>query len=164
MKQASVATCCHAVLVVVLAMALSTGCGRRPKNVSDVTGTVTLDGQPLADALVTFTPASSGTSSAAKTDSSGKYELIYTKGVKGAAQGEHTVTITTYQVADDGADPPTAEVPEKVPYAYREGEKELKATVNAGKNEINFSLEAGPVSPPQVKGKKTAKASSDRCY
>jgi hypothetical protein len=132
--------------------------------VSDVTGTVTLAGQPLTDALVTFTPVSSGTPSSARTDSAGKFELIYTKGVKGAEQGEHIVTITTYQFGDDGADPPTSEVPEKVPFMYREGDKQLKATVTAGKNEINFDMEAGPVRPPEVKGKKKGRTSVDRCY
>jgi hypothetical protein len=144
------------------------GCSRRPSNVSDVTGTVTLAGQPLSDAAVIFTPTGNGTSSSARTDSAGKYELIYSKDVKGvvkgAVQGEHTVTITTHQPANPDGDPPSPEIPEKVPYKYREGDASLKATVNPGKNEVNFELESGPVTPPPTKGAKKGRKSADVCY
>jgi len=127
-------------------------CSRTPANVATVKGKVSLGGQPLPDATVMFTPeATTGSPSAGRTNAAGEYELVYTREVKGAEKGDHSVTISTYASATD--DPPAPEAPEKVPFAYREGDKKLKATVNAGANEINFDLEPGPVNPPQAKGK-----------
>ena len=65
-----------------------------------VTGTVTLDGKPVIGATVTFQPIKAErpegkkiSASLGRTDNSGKYSLIYVRGVKGAAVGKHTVTI-----------------------------------------------------------------------
>jgi hypothetical protein len=130
----------------------ATACSRTPANVAQVKGKVTLGGQPLPDATVMFTPtAATGSPSAGRTNAAGEYELVYTREVKGAEKGEHSVTISTYAAATD--DPPAPETPEKVPFVYREGDKKLTATVNPGSNEINFDLEAGPVNPPAAKGK-----------
>jgi hypothetical protein len=149
-------------LLTALAFA-SAGCSGRPANVAAVNGKVTLGGQPLPDAVVMFTPVNPGSPSAGRTNSSGEYELSYTRTVKGAEKGEHNVSISTFMNATD--DPPAPEVPEKVPYAYREGAKALKATVNAGSNEINFDLEPGPVDAPQPKGKGKGKGKGTLpCY
>ena len=59
-----------------------------------VSGTVTLDGQPLPKAAVTFRPAE-GRASRGFTDEKGHYELIYIRDIRGAQIGSHTVTITT---------------------------------------------------------------------
>ena len=53
--------------------------------VATVTGTVTLDGQPLAAAMVRFQPASGGAPSAGTTDSSGRYELRHTRSASSPA-------------------------------------------------------------------------------
>jgi len=69
--------------------------------------------------------------------------------------GEHTVIISTFRAALE--DPPTPEVPEKVPLKYREGDNLLKATVKSGSNKLDFALEAGPIEPsPAAKKKKAA--------
>ena len=137
------------------------GCSGRPKNVArKVTGKVTLAGQPLAGATITFTP-SDGSPSFGVTDAEGKYNLVWSaqrgKRIDGAQIGDHSVTISTFQFGDPTAKPPKAEVPEKVPFKYREGPDKLKATVKPGANEINFDLEAGPVEPPKPKGKTKGK-------
>jgi len=137
-------------------LAAVAGCGGPYANLGRVSGKVTLAGQPLADAIVTFSPATSGSPSTARTDSSGSYTLMFTRGVKGAEVGDHNVTISTHRDADTDADPPTAEVPEKVPFKYRKP-GELKATVKKGSNTIDFPLEAGPIEEPKPekgKGKK----------
>jgi hypothetical protein len=129
------------------------GCGGPYANLGRVSGKVTLAGQPLADAIVTFSPAGPGSPSTARTDSSGSYTLMFTRGVKGAVVGDHNVTISTHRDADTDGDPPTAEVPEKVPFKYRKP-GELKATVKKGSNMIDFPLEAGPIEEPKPeKGK-----------
>jgi hypothetical protein len=134
------------------------GCSDRPRNVAKkVTGKITLGGQPLANALVTFTP-DNGSPSFGRTDAEGNYNLIWSsqrgRPIEGAQIGEHTVTITTFQLGDPNAKTARAEVPEKVPYKYREEGGFPKATVKAGANVIDFSLEAGPTEKPQSKGKK----------
>jgi len=117
------------------------GCsGEKVPGLGQVSGTVTIDGNPVADASVAFDAAKPGESpSIGKTDASGNYELYYSRGHKGATIGEHAVYITTYQ-------PPTDENPqpkkEMIPVKYN-GKSELKATVNRGRNTINFELKSG---------------------
>lgn len=92
-----------------------------------VSGIVTLDGAPLADANITFMPEGVRSSSAT-TDSTGKYELIYIRDEKGAAIGKHAVVISKLK----------NEV-ETIPAKYS-GESELTADVKEGTNEFNFDL------------------------
>lgn len=137
------------------------GCSGRPKNVAKkVSGTVTLGGQPLPDAMIVFTPAE-GSASVGGTDAQGKYNLVWSQArgrtIEGAVIGEHTVTISTFKMGDPTAKTGKTETPEKVPYKYRQEGSFLKATVKPGANTIDFALEAGPVEPPAAKGKGKAK-------
>src|SRR5262245_45159556 len=74
-----------------LALASVAGCGG-PEHppVGRVTGTITLDGQPLGDATVMFQPPD-GRPAQGTTDKSGKYSLTYLDGVPGAKVGTNTV-------------------------------------------------------------------------
>lgn len=128
-----------------------------------VKGKVTLGGQPLEGAVVMFTPKS-GSPSAGRTNSSGEYELVFSRDYKGAEMGEHIVTISTFQEASPDAETPTPEVPEKVPFKYREGAEPLKAEVKSGDNVIDFTLEPGPVNPPQQKGGTKVRRGRNACY
>ena len=112
------------------------GCGgpEHPE-VGRVSGVVTLDGQPLAEATVMFQPTN-GRASIATTDSAGKYSLIYLDGVPGAKLGAHTVIIRTEIPGEDGQ-PPIAK--EKLPKKYHEN-TELTAEVKRGSNTFNFEL------------------------
>lgn len=147
------------ICAVACALLAASGCSGRPKNVSkQVTGTVTIGGQPLPNAVITFAPAD-GSPSIGRTDAQGKYNLVWSQQrgrvIEGAQIGDHTVTIRTFQFGDSTAKPPKAEIPEKVPFKYRQEGGFPKATVKAGANTINFDLEAGPVDPPApAKGKK----------
>jgi len=142
----------------VCCLLVSGGCSGRPKNVAKkVTGVVTVGGQPIAAATVTFTPKD-GSPSVGRTDAQGKYNLIWSRQgkrvIEGAEIGDHTVTIQTFQFGDMTAKPPKPEIPEKIPYKYRQESGFPKATVKAGENTINFELEAGPVdAPAPAKGK-----------
>ena len=60
--------------------------------VAAVVGVVTLNGQPLQAATITFVPEA-GRSSSGVTDSSGKYSLHYTGTIRGAMLGTHRVMI-----------------------------------------------------------------------
>jgi hypothetical protein len=113
------------------------GCGG-PSNIGTVSGVVTLNGQPLPDALVMFSPEA-GSPSAGRTDDQGRYTLEYTADIAGAEVGKHRVSITTFQAASPDADPPRERVPEIVPPKYNVA-SELSVTVEPGSNEHNFEL------------------------
>jgi len=71
------------------------GCG---SNLTKVTGKVTLDGQPVEGASVTFTQKSNPSiMSIGKTDANGVYSVVTFKGgdkaIKGANPGEYVVSI-----------------------------------------------------------------------
>ena len=77
-----------------------TGCGGGP-SLGQVSGTITMDGEPMADIQVTFEPkqveggtAIVGPFSTGLTDSSGKYTLKTRNGDDGAVVGEHTVSVS----------------------------------------------------------------------
>jgi hypothetical protein len=120
--------------IVAPALLVCLGCGGG--DVGYVEGTVTMDGAPLPDAIVTFQPEG-GRPSSGRTDENGYYELIYTRGKKGAIPGKHTVTISTLQEGDPDAGGES--VPEKVPAKYNT-DTELTADVKAGRNDFDFDL------------------------
>jgi len=142
-----------ALLTIALLAVFSAGCSGRPKNIArSVTGKVTLGGQPLAGAVVVFTPVEGGSASMGKTDESGNYKLVWARSaggrsIEGAQIGEHTVSISTFQEAVPSSKPPIPEVPEKVPYKYRVTDPP-KVTVKKGSNVIDIPLEEGPTEPP----------------
>lgn len=103
--------------------------------VAPVTGVVTLDGNPLADATVTFSPES-GRDSAGTTNEAGQYTLIYLPDVPGAKIGRHKVRIFT--AYDRGPKDP----PEKVPARYNVT-TELSEEVKPSPNTFNFDLVSG---------------------
>jgi hypothetical protein len=124
------------------------GCGG-PSNVGQVTGTVTLDGQPLESAFVEFEPLQGNSPSRGITDATGKYTLRYTREIEGAEIGEHRVRITTFSGGDPDAEPPKPTVREKLPAKYN-AKTELTRKVESGMNTLDFPLEsAGKVIQPK---------------
>ncbi len=98
-----------------------------------VQGVVKLYGKPLENAFVDYFPADMNGSSG-KTDKNGAYTLIYNASANGATIGEHTVRIYT---KPGGALGSTME--ELVPAKFNV-KSELKATVKAGDNKIDFDI------------------------
>lgn len=124
----------HPISILVAAAALATGCGRRDvPPLGLVTGTVTLDGSPLADTLVLFTPEGPGRTSQAVTDAAGRYHLAYLRDIAGANVGRHVVRITTATEEHGGH--------ERLPARYHR-RSELVADVQPGDNTIDFPLTA----------------------
>jgi hypothetical protein len=121
--------CCFATLL------LMAGCS--PSHVGEVSGRVTLNGQPLPDALVVFQPVASGGPSYARTDADGAYTLTYTPEIEGAEIGEHTIRVTSGSPGDPDAKPPMPPVPERVPAKYN-AQSELKREVKPGSNTIDL--------------------------
>lgn len=137
--------CCTKLFVLCLTV-LFTGCGGGPDDAPDlapVSGTVKLDGQPLADVVVTFIPES-GPAATGKTDTQGNFTLSTKGSNDGAVIGNHKVAVTPATSADippAGADPNesltgTTKIPAKYADANGSG---LTAIVAAG-NENNVPL------------------------
>lgn len=99
-----------------------------------VEGVVTLDGEPLPDALIEFQPTRlEGSPSYGSTDAQGRYEMVYSLDRKGAWIGEHLVRITTYNKNE--------RVREKVPPKYHR-DSEIKRNVVAGEtNKHDFAID-----------------------
>ena len=75
-----------------LCLVVISGCGYT--DVAPVTGTVTLDGQPISGASITFQPES-GRPSYGGTDQNGNYKLFYSMEQNGAVIGACTVSVST---------------------------------------------------------------------
>ena len=101
---------------------LMAGCSRAGYRAAPVSGNVTLDGAPLADATVLFEPVGGtnpGPPAMAVTDSSGDFTLAISEEKHGAVVGKHRVRISTRQIESDPGSDTTKEVAaEKVPERY----------------------------------------------
>lgn len=134
-----------AALFCVMAISVS-GCGRSDiPELGTVSGVVTLNDEPLANAIVNFTPEATGRPSTAETDASGRYSLLYLSGIEGALIGEHAVTVERIiseeedNLSDDPADLEEGqELPIQLPASASDGSI-LKGVV-AGSNVINIAL------------------------
>jgi hypothetical protein len=116
-----------------LACSFILGCGSSGPPLGAVTGAVTLNGQPLENAQVTFKPET-GRPSLGTTDQQGKYSLRFTQDEAGAMVGSHTVTISTaIDLPDD------TRAPERVPAKYNT-QSDLVREVKPGNNVFDFEL------------------------
>jgi hypothetical protein len=135
MRKATQAARCW---TLILSCLLIAGCGSN-SGLARVKGKVTLNGQPLEGATVTFQPtAADGSPSSGVTDADGRYELMFTFDTPGAMPGEHVVSIGTAgtDIDDEGYE---VERPERVPAKYNR-QTTLKRTVKPGRNTIDFPL------------------------
>jgi hypothetical protein len=122
------------------------GCGSDGPEIAEVSGLVTLDGQPVPGATITFFPENpEGSPSYGGTDQQGKYTLMFTRKKYGAMLGKHRVEIETprrsaSEIAEMKAE--GQEVPDRpatIPKKYRQPGA-LTAEVNRGGNKIDFEL------------------------
>jgi len=114
--------------------------GCRPSETVPVTGAVTMNGQPVNQAEVIFTPAK-GRVASGVTDDGGKFALSTNKAGDGAVPGEHVVSIGEYY--PPGKPPPmSGGPPPRVPRKYTDmTQTSLRAKVERGKtNDFKFEL------------------------
>lgn len=128
---------CLTTLCLCLTVGCGGGAGSDQPDLGTVTGVVTMDGEPLPNVSVTFTPAE-GRPSNGVTDEAGKYELGYLRDTKGAVIGSHQVSITTPQ---DAPTPPGQKYKDPIPAKYNT-QTTLTEEVKAGDNTIDFKLES----------------------
>jgi hypothetical protein len=128
-----------AALSLIAALSLAAGCGADGPDLVEAGGTVTMDGKPLPDAYVHFTPEA-GRASAGRTDADGKYALSYSQTRMGVIPGRHVVKITTYQAPyTNDEDESVPETPESVPVQFNI-RSTLTADVVGDGSPINFDL------------------------
>lgn len=127
-------------------LAITSGCSgeRLDPEYKPVTGTVTLDGQPLSDAQVSFVPLGSGSSGTGFTDENGTYQLYYAARRAGAKLGENRVYITKSRPpsSNKGEFARLSEADsEMLPVRYNR-KTELTASVQDKQNVIDFDLKS----------------------
>ena len=129
-----------------LLLLVSAGCS---PSVGEVTGEITLDGQPVADGMISFIPPSSGKSlkPAWSKINSGTYSI--SAGSVLQPEISYRVEILAYHKTGRefrSAAPGGGAEQERVQIIPTEFNRKstLKATFQAGENEINFDLETPP--------------------
>jgi len=137
----------------IIIVAAILGCSdSKPYNTAAVSGRVTLDGQPLAGARISFMPVHtaqdgtlSGPEAYAETDTDGHYSLRTIFKERGATIGRNRVMVTTRKLEA----PPEADrvkgvkvlTPERVPNKYSTEKAALHFDVPAGgTSSANFDL------------------------
>jgi len=118
------------------------GCSDPEYSLMPLSGTVTLQGKPLANAQIMFSPVGNqpGPSSYATTDDQGQYQLVTLDQDKsGAVVGTHRVTITTARAInpDGGEGSPLSR--ELVPRPYRDGTFQVEVPPE-GSTEVNVEV------------------------
>lgn len=133
-----------------LCCALVPGCGQGGgERKYTVSGTVTLNNEPVAEAAVTFLPAGGGPPEVAKTDATGRFTIS-------AVPGRYKVTIAKYvseeqpaaagggeyqEVSPDVTPAPARNV---LPAKYADPSTSgFEVEVKAGENNFTFNLEGG---------------------
>ncbi len=87
----------------IIALCILSGCGGGP-DLYQVSGTVTVDGEPVEGLMVAFAPVAEGMSGAGRTDAMGKYTITCTQG-RGLPPGEYNVAIKeATAVVNSGSD------------------------------------------------------------
>ncbi|MGH7127649.1 MAG: carboxypeptidase-like regulatory domain-containing protein [Planctomycetaceae bacterium] len=138
---------------------LLAGCGPTPAaNYGPLVpahGQITLDGQPLANAVVTF-EAEDGQFAYALTDASGRYTLQVDSATNGIPPGRKTVRISTTRKilslnsTDEGGPEskergrPKPPPPDRVPEKYNTN-SELTVEVTADRSRYDFELLSRPI-------------------
>lgn len=117
---------------------LMIGCGGgvdRP-DLATVSGTVTVDGQPMKRVHVQFHPVAGGRPSSGVTDDAGKYELAFTPDAMGAMPGQNRVSVDLLPQYDDDGN----ELPMEKFLVNKTMEGKTSLEVTNGDNTFDFEL------------------------
>ena len=135
-------------LVLGTCLLLSAACSGKPYKLAPVSGKITLNGKPLANAWVHFAPKSSedqfnpGPTSHGQTNADGIFTLQLEPNVSGAVVGKHTVFISLVKGGSTAADAGNRRGVERIPRRYNM-ESILEFDVSTqGTQEANFSLDS----------------------
>lgn len=134
-----------------MVLALLVGCSKTDPSLVAVTGTITLNDQPLTNATVTFIPkdGTPGFGGVGKTDATGRYKLAGSRDNEpGIPPGAYRVVVSKRLMpdgsevpADDNTPPMMSPAKESLPDAYSSmAASSLSATVAAGGGPMDFAL------------------------
>lgn len=126
-----------AIVCLYTTLPIALGCDDGPQ-VGDVNGVVSYHGEPMKGLEVSFDPVVDGRRSTAITDSSGSYELNYTRSRKGALVGQHQVRLM-WPVQKDADLRHKRRYP--IPPSYNT-ETTLTFEVQSGKNTFDVNIDA----------------------
>lgn len=144
-------------LLVLLMVTTTSGCGFGPAaeygklDLVSVSGTITLDDQPLPAAVVTFEDPANGAYSYGLTGSNGSYTLRLDSVKSGVTTGKKIVRVSTTRKilglnsSEESGESSTegtakaAPEPEKVPERYNK-KSELTADVSSSQTKFDFKL------------------------
>jgi hypothetical protein len=138
-------------LAALLAVIVIPGCGSSDFQIADVSGVVTLDGEPLSNAMVQFQPQRSGDNlvvgptSFGTTDSAGNFVLKTRKHGDGAVVGPHRVSLSTFDqrlVDPQNSDRVEVVAKERVPARYRAPTELVFEVPSRGTSEAKFDLQS----------------------
>lgn len=150
---------CLSGAVAVVFVVVVSGCGGSPGHtLTSISGTVTMDDQPLVGARIMFVPTNPDKSapkealpaSSGFTDEQGHYTLATFQGQSGVVAGDHRVVVSKMTTPDgkpltaDIKDPALlGPIKESIPTKYSDpAASELKANVGFETDEINFTLKS----------------------
>lgn len=139
----------------VLGVVMIAGCGGSDRGqlppTYQVTGVVTYQGEPLADALVQFQRTDATRGAVGKTDANGRYQLSTFGSNDGAVAGPYAIAISKYSTPppdfpvrqhEDDTSVPEFKPENLLPPKYARIEtSDLSARVEEQANEIDFDLE-----------------------
>jgi len=114
-------------------------CGKKRPSTVPVSGQVTIDNYPLANAVITFTPVEGKPSaeSSARTDEQGRFSLkLKVNNRDGAVPGSHRVRISLF----DRGNSTTAGKGQRLPAEYNRNSALTFSVPAAGTREANFNL------------------------
>jgi hypothetical protein len=130
--------------ITAIAVLATVGCGVGKKSpqyaalgLVEVSGTVTLDGEPLEGAMVVFENPQDKTLSFARTNGAGGYKLMFNSEKSGCTPGRKVVRVTPYREPD--ADPDDLPKDSRIPARYGR-QSELTADVSDANRTFDFAL------------------------
>jgi hypothetical protein len=132
----NIVRCCSLICVIVVLA----GCGKKSDK-GTVTGSVTLDGQPIKTGLIRFMPVDGKTTTADSVITDGKFNASVPPGDKKVLISAQKVTgqRRVYETPDS---PMTDVVQEQVPVRYN-AQTTLTYSVTAGSQQKDFELTSG---------------------
>lgn len=113
-------------LAILMLAAIVAGCGRKGPETVEVSGVVTLDGQPVEGATVGFAPESGGRPASGVTDASGAFTLSTFAPGDGAVPGKHKVTVSKIRSTGQQGDPNSTSVAGEMPLSGLPGSGGVK--------------------------------------
>jgi hypothetical protein len=147
-------------LVPIVAALTVTGCGSRA-NLAPITGRVTLEGKPVPNMIINFTPLgeTGGNGALGHTDADGRFKLLDARGETGAHVGEYKISFYPGASRTQQTDPAldVVSVPSRggLPPIYLDpNQTPLRATVPRGGGTVELTLTqsgtgaAAKLSPP----------------